>query len=154
MSNKSSEAGIQMEIRKVRFEEIQAVYELAKKYLKENYTFDLILNLWNFSPNGFLVAVEGSTVVGFIIGVKTSVDSLRILMLAVDKQHRRRGIGSALLRKLQLNFPEVRRIYLETRVDNEEAIKFYKKHGFRIVDREADFYTDGSEAYIMEKILF
>ncbi|MCD6474003.1 MAG: ribosomal protein S18-alanine N-acetyltransferase [Thermoplasmata archaeon] len=143
-----------MEIRKVRFEDMQHVYELAKKYLKESYTFDLILNLWNFSPNGFLVAVEKGAVVGFIIGVKTSVDSLRILMLAVDEQHRKRGIGSALLKKLQLNFPEVRRMYLETRVDNEEAIKFYKKHGFRIVDREKDFYTDGSEAYIMEKILF
>jgi len=143
-----------MEIRKVRFEEIQDVYELAKKYLKENYTFDLLLKLWSFSPNGFLVAVEKGIVIAFIIGVKTSVDSLRILMLAVDERYRRRGIGSALLKKLQLNFPEVRRIYLETRVDNEEAIIFYRKHGFKIVDREENFYTDGSEAYIMEKILF
>ena len=143
-----------MEIRKVRFEDMQHVYELAEKYLREDYTFDLFLKLWNFSPDGFLVAIEKEKIIGFIIGVKTGIDSLRILMLAVDEKCRRKGMGSALLKRLQFNFPEIRKIYLETRVDNIEAIQFYKKHGFKIVERARDFYTDGGEAYIMEKILF
>jgi len=143
-----------MEIRKVKFEEMQEVYELAKKYLREEYTFDLLLNLWSFSPNGFLVAVEKGKIIGFIIGVKTDASTLRILMLAVDKNYRRRGIATSLFKRLQFNFPEVRKITLETRIDNEEAIKFYKKLGFKVVERVKDFYTDGSEAYIMEKVLF
>ena len=154
MPNKSLEFQMEMEIRKVRFEEMEEVYNLAKKYLKEEYTFDLLLKLWSFSPNGFLVAKENEKIVGFIVGAKIDATTLRILMLAVDKNYRRRGIATSLLKKLQFNFPEIRKITLETRIDNNAAIQFYKKHGFKIVERVKDFYTDGSEAYILEKVLF
>jgi len=143
-----------MEIKKFEYEDIEQVFEIARRNLKENYTFDLFLHLWHISPYGFLVARENNRIVGFIIGVKTSQKELRILLLAVDEKYRRKGIGSMLLKKLLLNFPDVRRIYLETRVDNMQAIKFYMKHGFRIVEKIKNFYTDGSEAYIMEKVLW
>lgn len=143
-----------MEIRKFKYEDIESVFNLAKKYLRESYTFELFLYLWQISPDGFLVAEKNGKIIGFIVAVKTSKDSLRILMLAVDENYRKRGVGSRLLKKIILNFSDVRRIYLETRTDNIEAIEFYKKNGFKIVEKVKDFYTDGGEAYIMEKIIF
>lgn len=143
-----------MEIRKFRYEDIESVYKIAEESLKEEYTMDLFLHLWELNPDGFLVAEKNSIVIGFVTAIKTGSSELRILLLAVDKKHRGRGIGSSLLKHLIMNFPEVRRLYLETRVDNKEAIKFYEIHGFKIKGKLKDFYTDGSEAYLMEKIIF
>jgi len=143
-----------MEIRKFRYEDIESVYKIAEESLKEEYTMDLFLHLWQINPDGFLVAEKKGNVVGFITSIKTGSDELRILLLAVDKKYRGTGIGSSLLKRLMMNFPEVRRLYLETRIDNKKAIKFYEMHGFKIKEKLEDFYTDGSEAYLMEKIIF
>ncbi|GAI46019.1 unnamed protein product [marine sediment metagenome] len=40
---------------------------------------------------------------------------------------------------------------LEVRTDNDIAIKFYKKHGFKIAETLHEFYQDGKSAYTMGK---
>ncbi len=142
-----------MAVRKFRYEDLEEVLEISSSSLQEKYTLDFFLYLWQLSPEGFLVAEKNGKVVGFILALQPCKDELRILMLAVDKNFRRHGIGSALLKELLLRFP-VRRVYLEVRTDNVEAIKFYEKHGFRIKEKIANFYTDGSPAFLMEKVLF
>jgi len=42
---------------------------------------------------------------------------------------------------------------LEVRVDNEEAMKMYKKLGYDIVDILKRYYKDGGDAYLMIKKL-
>jgi len=143
-----------MAIRKFEYRDLEEVTRIAIESLQEKYTVDFFLYLWQISPRGFLVAEKDGKIAGFIIAVQPSLDELRILMLAVDKNFRKQGIGGSLLKELLLHFPETRRIYLEVRIDNKEAIKFYEKHGFRIKERIENFYTDGSPAYLMEKILF
>ncbi|MCD6512958.1 MAG: GNAT family N-acetyltransferase [Thermoplasmata archaeon] len=143
-----------MAIRKFRFEDVEQVYSIAASSLNEHYTLDLLFHLWSLNPDGFFVYEMDGKIVGFINSVRTGKEELRILMLAVLPAYRRRGIGSKLLSHLMLSFPEVRRFYLETRVENRDAINFYLKHGFRIKETIDDFYTDGGKAYLMEKIIF
>jgi len=143
-----------MAVRNFEYKDLEAVWEIARDALEENYTMDFLLYLWQINPNGFLVAEKNGKIVGFILSAKQSKEELRILMLAVKKEYRGQGIGSMLLKELLLRFPEVRRIYLEVKVGNKKAIKFYKKHGFKIKEKIKDFYTDGSSAYLMEKILY
>ncbi|MCD6330579.1 MAG: ribosomal protein S18-alanine N-acetyltransferase [Thermoplasmata archaeon] len=141
-------------MRNFEYKDLEAVWEIARDALEENYTMDFLLYLWQINPNGFLVAEKNGKIVGFILSAKQSKEELRILMLAVKKEYRGQGIGSMLLKELLLRFPEVRRIYLEVKVGNKKAIKFYKKHGFKIKEKLDNFYTDGSSAYLMEKILY
>ena len=141
-------------MRNFEYKDLEAVWEIAREALEENYTMDFLLYLWQINPNGFLVAEKNGKIVGFILSAKQSKEELRILMLAVKKEYRGQGIGSMLLKELLLRFPEVRRIYLEVKVGNKKAIKFYKKHGFKIKEKLDNFYTDGSSAYLMEKILY
>jgi len=141
-------------VRNFEYKDLEAVWEIARDALEENYTMDFLLYLWQINPNGFLVAEKNGKIVGFILSAKQSKEELRILMLAVKKEYRGQGIGSMLLKELLLRFPEVRRIYLEVKVGNKKAIKFYKKHGFKIKEKLDNFYTDGSSAYLMEKILY
>ena len=143
-----------MAVRNFEYKDLEEVWEIAKEALEEIYTMDFLLYLWQINPDGFLVAEKNGKIVGFILSAKQSKDELRILMLAVKKEYRGQGIGSMLLKELLLKFPEVRRIYLEVKVENKKAIKFYKKHGFKIKEKIKDFYTDGSSAYLMEKILY
>jgi ribosomal protein S18 acetylase RimI-like enzyme len=82
-----------------------------------------------------------------------TVDECRILMLAVDTTVRKQGHGNALLRHLIRHAPTIRKISLEVRTDNSDAISFYKKNGFIIKEKVQNFYTDDSPAYRMEKRL-
>jgi len=154
LPHKCSRIQIPMMVRNFEYEDLIHVVRIADNALTEEYTMDFFLYLWQISSDGFMVAEENGKIVGFLIAIQTSVDELRILMLAVDEKFRRRGIGSMLLRNLLSKYAGIRRVYLEVRYDNDAAIKFYRKHGFRIKERIDDFYTDGSPAYLMEKILF
>lgn len=50
---------------------------------------------------------------------------------------------------------EVKRIYLHVQVNNEEAIQFYKRHGFEITGTEVQYYKKilPADSYIVEKSL-
>ncbi|HEC76912.1 MAG TPA: N-acetyltransferase [Thermoplasmatales archaeon] len=143
-----------MAIRNFEYEDLEEVAKIADESLQENYSIDFLLYLWQINPEGFMVAERDGKVVGFIVSIKEGKEKLRILMLAVDKKFRRKGIGKSLLRELLIKYPETRKVVLEVRSDNKEAINFYKKQKFKIKGKIEDFYTDGSTAYLMERVLF
>lgn len=143
-----------MAIRDFEYEDLEEVAKIADESLQENYSIDFLLYLWQINPEGFMVAEKDGKVVGFIVSIKEGKEKLRILMLAVDKKFRRKGIGKSLLRELLIKYPETRKVVLEVRSDNKEAINFYKKQKFKIKGKIEDFYTDGSTAYLMERVLF
>src|SRR5205807_2642781 len=75
----------------------------------------------------------------------------RILSFAVTSGWRRQGLG----RQMMDGFIQsclmrgIRRIELEGRVSNEEAIRFYKPYGFELTSALPKFYTDGEDGYKM-----
>jgi ribosomal-protein-alanine N-acetyltransferase len=100
---------------------------------------------------GFLVAVEGETVVGYIVFWLKEEKRGHIISLAVDKKYRGRKIATQLLTKVVIIFKgvEANKITLEVRGDNSGAIEFYKKFGFLIDRKVPNYYEDGQEAYVM-----
>jgi len=76
------------------------VIKLASETLPEQYNPSLFNYFYETFPQGFLVAEQFHKIVGFIVGVKTSTDIARILMLAVSEPQRRQGIGTLLLNQL------------------------------------------------------
>lgn len=79
----------------------------------------------------FLLAEEEERVVGSIMG---GYDGHRgsIFYLAVDPDHRNRGLGVALLEEVERRLLErgCPKINLQVRTDNEDAIGFYLRQGF------------------------
>ena len=47
----------------------------------------------------------------------------------------------------------MKRMELEVRISNVEAIRFYKRYGFEISQLLPKFYTDGEDGYKMIKFL-
>jgi ribosomal-protein-alanine N-acetyltransferase len=91
--------------------------------------------------------------VGYLI-VSRYVDAWHVMNVAVDPDHRSRGIATMLLERLfELTADDARRGYtLEVRVSNATAIALYERLGFEARGIRRGYYTDNREdALIMWK---
>jgi ribosomal-protein-alanine N-acetyltransferase len=100
-----------------------------------------------------LKATENGKMVGFVAGdPRPSQHTGWIATIGVDPGYQHRGIGRALLRACeeQFRFPRAK---LTVRMSNEKAISLYEQEGYRTVDIWKNYYNDGEDGLIMEKIL-
>ncbi len=96
---------------------------------------------------------EDGALVGYLI-VSRYVDAWHVMNVAVDPDHRGRGVATVLLERLfDLTAEDSRRGYtLEVRVSNGKAIQLYERLGFRSRGVRRGYYTDNREdALIMWK---
>ena len=99
-----------------------------------------------------MVAEKDDEVVGFMI-YELHKNRLHILNFAVNPEHRRHGVGGAMVHKLlgKLSHERRNRIMLEVRETNLDAQLFFKSVGFRAISVLRDFYEDTDEdAYLMQ----
>jgi ribosomal-protein-alanine N-acetyltransferase len=101
-------------------------------------------------PSGVhLAAVEGSQIRGYVICARYD-EAYHVMSLAVDPDHQRRGIASALLEAAIDRAGADANYTLEVRVSNLGAIALYERHGFRAVGTRPRYYSDnGEDAIIM-----
>jgi ribosomal protein S18 acetylase RimI-like enzyme len=78
-----------------------------------------------------------------------------IITIDVLGAYRRRGVGTALLteEERRLAVRGVREVGLETATDNESAIAFWQKHGYRTRGVRKGYYPGGRDAYRMTKVI-
>ncbi len=105
---------------------------------------DYLLKDWE-RGECFLVAEEEEEIRGYLdMTVQARNRTGWINDMAVLKSHRRRGIGTALLRAA-FNWARdqgLRAIMLETQTKNYPAISFYHKHGFRFCGFNDHYYAN------------
>ena len=142
-------------IRVVQPNDIFPVIALAFETLPERYHPSIFTQFYESCPEGFLVALNNEAIIGFLIGIKTTPDTARILMLAVKDAHRKQGIGSALLTRFikEMKQQNVTKVELEVRTSNKGALRFYQSRGFLLQTTLQQFYQNGENAYSMRKEL-
>ncbi len=142
-------------IRRVQPQDIFSVIKIAHESLPERYQPNIFNTFYESFPQGFLIALKHHKIVGFLIGVKTHDSIAKILMLSVNENHRKQGIGSALLINFlqEMLLQNIRLVNLEVRTNNKIAITFYKKHGFDIQETITGFYQNGEDAHSMRQVL-
>lgn len=121
-----------LKIRHVQADDIFPVINLAYDTLPERYNPSIFTHFYESFPEGFLVILENYTLIGFLIGIKTTADTAQILMLSVNKNNRKQGIGSALLKEFlsEMKNQQITHVDLEVRTTNQSALEFYLKRGF------------------------
>ena len=72
--------------------------------------------------------------------------------------YRRCGVGKRLLDhvlKIAEDDGQIDAIFLHVQISNDEAIQFYEKFGFKIMDTKKDYYKriEPADAYVLEKSL-
>ena len=102
----------------------------------------------------FLVARSGGVIAGYILGCARG-ESSEIVSVAVGPSARGAGVGAALMEALvqRLAAAGALRADLVVRTDNEAAIRFYRRFGFRRLRRLSGYYEDGSDGWLMRKAL-
>ncbi len=102
----------------------------------------------------YLVAVVEGTIVGYA-GLRVVGDQGDIQTIAVDAEHRRDGIGRAMLVELLAEAKRRRAadVFLEVRTDNPGATALYESLGFERLAVRRGYYKDGVDAAVYRKVL-
>jgi [ribosomal protein S18]-alanine N-acetyltransferase len=100
------------------------------------------------------VAIPGFAILGFIVA-ETRRNTGHIITIDVVAEARREGVGSALLQAAEdrmLGSGAVA-VALETPVNNDAAIRFYKQKGYFVEKTVTGYYSNHMDALVMMKEL-
>ncbi|MCI4352384.1 MAG: GNAT family N-acetyltransferase [Thermoplasmata archaeon] len=142
------------QLRRFHPHDIPVIADIVRESLHENYDNSLYISLGQQWPDGFLVATDAlGRPVAFMLGVMQVDGEGRILMFAVDREHRGRGIGTQLMQAFleRCRARSLRRVTLEVRVSNATAIRFYTDFRFSVIDLLRTYYSDGEDGYQMAR---
>ena len=105
-------------------------------------------NLWVIELSNDSLGLK--TICGFCDYWQT-FDSGTICQIAVHPDIQRSGVGSQLMEEVikDARAKKVNTLTLEVRESNEKAIKFYTKHGFKIILKKPQYYSNGEDALYM-----
>ncbi|NLE98462.1 MAG: GNAT family N-acetyltransferase [Propionibacterium sp.] len=95
-----------------------------------------------------LVARDADVLVG-VAAFEVGPDVADLHRIVVHPAYRRRGAAESLLAEGVERLGS--RVLLEVRDDNAPARALYEKHGFRVIDRRADYYGAGVDALVYER---
>lgn len=131
-----------MIIREMTKDDIPQLAELYKQFWNEESCIDtMYIKFQKFTENGshiLLSAVESEQLIGSVMGViceELYGDCKPFLVLEnmiVDKKHRNKGVGTALIAELERRIAEkCTQIILVTENNRIDACNFYESVGFR-----------------------
>jgi ribosomal protein S18 acetylase RimI-like enzyme len=99
-----------------------------------------------------LLAKDGPEVAGFAVISMQGVLSGYLQTLAVSPAHRGRGLGAALLARVETRvFGEKPNVFLFVSSFNRGARRFYEAHGYELIGEVPDFLVAGHGELLMRK---
>lgn len=99
--------------------------------------------------------IEGFIVADCFRQPRTSRPMGRIITIDVAPQAQHSGLGTLLLKKAETSLSEAGSdsVLLEVAVDNDPALRFYKKHGYSVLKTLPRYYLDSIDGLLMGKKL-
>ena len=137
---------VAIKIRVLELSDLSAIETIEQKAYPTPWSRSMFASELAKPTSICLGAFEGRDLVGSVINSRY-VDAWHVMNVAVDPDHQRRGIATALLERLfEVTRDDERRGYtLEVRVSNEDAIALYEKLGFEARGIRRGYYTDNRE---------
>lgn len=129
--------------------ELESIAALEKECFSEPWSLNLIKDSFNLDTV-FFVCKQFDTVIGYG-GINVVLDEGYITNIAVGKEHRRKGVGTAIINAL-IKFGEEKGlsfITLEVRESNLSARNLYNKFSFTQVGVRKGFYSNPKEDAIL-----
>lgn len=145
-------------IRPVIYNDLKKIFEIELSVFKKDaYPFSFLSLLYYLNRATFFIAVDNKNedeVYGYIVANVSLKKRLgHILSFAVKPSSQRKGVGTALLKKLEtiLKRLNIQEIILEVRLSNIGAISLYEREGFKRKAISENYYEDGEDALVMRK---
>jgi ribosomal-protein-alanine N-acetyltransferase len=145
-----------MRIREATINDLDDLMRIEEEsFQEERFSRNLLEMFVNEEEFETLVCEIGGVVVGYAAAYTEPGIKSRVLSLAVEQRHRGEGIGSLLMRDIELRAMTLKStsVSLEVRVTNLVAVNLYLKEGYRIRGTIPDYYAKGEDAFYMEKKL-
>ena len=141
-----------MEINIVNVQEnyIDDIFAIESKEIIVPWSKDALLSLIRQQNIIFRVMLLDDEVIGYYSFQKV-FDEGYINNIAIKREYQSKGYGTKLFEDLieRAHKFEVNALTLEVEVDNDRAIKLYKKFGFQEEGRRKNFYLNKKDAIIM-----
>lgn len=145
-----------MKIKEVKLQDLKTIFKLELKIFEENaFSKETLKRL--IENNEFFLKIEKGkvkkTMAGFVIVIKDRKDRANIINFLINPKYQNQGIGTLLLRKTLEEtkvISDINIIVLNVNVNNQNAIKLYKKHRFKIIKEIDNYYNNGESSFFME----
>ena len=144
---------VAVQIRRLSLADLREIEVIEQRAYKTPWSRSMFASELAKGTSICLGAFEGDQLVGYVVNSRY-VDAWHVMNVAVDPEHRGRGVATMLLERLfDLTADDARRGYtLEVRVSNRNAIGLYERLGFHSRGLRRGYYTDNREdALIMWK---
>ena len=136
-------------IRNANKNDITRINELGSLFNK-NFNNTYNLNKYLDDKKHIILLNEDEIINGLLI-VYDNIDYLEIEGIVVDPLYRRQNIANNLLNYLINSYSNNKKdILLEVAINNDGAIKLYKKNNFEIINIRKKYYN-GIDAYVMKR---
>ena len=133
-------------ISKLTKEEVQEVIQLGTML---NPNFSKLFHIENLNPNETIYIYKENNINKGFIHIQNGIDIIDLLNIIVKPKYQNQGIGSVLLKYI-IDNKQDKKIMLEVRSKNINAIKLYQKYDFKIINIRKNYYKD-DDAIIMER---
>lgn len=133
-------------ISKLTKEEVQEVVQLGTML---NPNFLKLFHIENLNPNETIYIYKENNINKGFIHIQNGLDIIDLLNIIVKPEYQNQGIGSVLLKYI-IDNKQDKKIMLEVRSKNINAIKLYQKYDFKIINIRKNYYKD-DDAIIMER---
>ena len=133
-------------ISKLTKEEVQEVVQLGTML---NPNFLKLFHIENLNPNETIYIYKENNINKGFIHIQNGLDIIDLLNIIVKPEYQNQGIGSVLLKYI-IDNKQDKKIMLEVRSKNINAIKLYQKYNFKIINIRKNYYKD-DDAIIMER---
>jgi ribosomal-protein-alanine N-acetyltransferase len=139
-----------IELRRLGLSDLRAIEEIERRCYPTPWSRSMfageLAKPSSICLGAFAAEEENGELCGYLI-VSRYVDAWHVMNVAVDPDHRGRGIATMLLERLfELTAVDARRGYtLEVRVSNAPAIAVYERLGFQARGIRRGYYTDNRE---------
>ena len=141
-----------------------SIKEINEKDIDLCYELDSnTISLWSKKQWANEFKKEGINVFGLllsniVIGIcvfHVILDEAHINFFAVSHKYRKKGFGTYLMNYLikECEKSNINKLFLEVSHENFTAEKFYSRFDFSTVGIRRNYYKDGSDALLKEKIL-
>ena len=133
-------------ISKLTKEEVQEVIQLGTML---NPNFSKLFHIENLNPNETIYIYKENNINKGFIHIQNGLDIIDLLNIIVKPEYQNQGIGSVLIKYI-IDNKQDKKIMLEVRSKNINAIKLYQKYDFKIINIRKNYYKD-DDAIIMER---
>ena len=125
--------------------DLEEAYKIELSVNPSPWKYETFLSSFEVGHKG-LICKQDNQIIGFNIFSPINPEA-HILSISVKKEMQSKGIGTLLLNSMldQCKVMNYKKIFLEVRASNIQAINFYEKFGFSKDAIRNNYYTDNSE---------